>query len=409
MHKKVLPILFVTLLVDMIGSGMIIPIIPVLFTNPASPSFLLPGYSVSMQYFIAGAITAIFGVLQFIAAPLLGELSDVFGRKKLLALGVAVLAIAQMIFGLGITMGSLALLFISRAVAGIGGANFSIAQAAIADVSSPEDRAKNFGLIGAAFGIGFILGPLLGGWLAHIGGASMPFWISGIFGVCNLVFLYFMLPETHHNRKEARHFHIFKGLTNIKEAFSDRQASPVYWASFLYMSGFAFLTTFSGILTVQKYSFSEGLLGTYFGAIGAWVVITQLFILPRVVKKYSERSVLKVTLLSLAAVVAIFPFMPNGTMQFLLIPFIAIPQGLSIATIGALISKSVSAGKQGAALGINGSLIALSQGVIPLLAGVASGVVGITAPFIAGGLLILTAWGILFVFNKVQIKENQAA
>jgi predicted MFS family arabinose efflux permease len=271
-------------------------------------------------------------------------------------------------------------------------------------VSSPENRAKNFGLIGAAFGIGFILGPVLGGWLAHLGGAATPFFVSGMLGVFNLIFLYYMLPETHHNRKEAAHFHIFRGLQNIKEAFNDKDASPVYWASFLYMSGFAFLTTFSGILTVQKYGFSEGLLGTYFGAVGAWVVVTQLFILPFVVKKFSERKVLRVTLALLALSVAIFPFMPNTVSQFLLVPFIAIPQGLSIATIGALISKSVSREKQGAALGINGSLIALSQAMIPLLAGVASGIVGITAPFMVGAFLILAAWTILVVSNKKREK-----
>lgn len=396
MQKKVLLVLFFTLLIDMIGAGMVIPIIPVLFTDPDSHSFLLAGYSVNMQYFIAGAITAVFGIMQFIAAPLLGELSDVFGRKRLLMLGVGVLAVAQMIFGFGITIGSLAVLFISRTIAGFAGANFSIAQAIIADVSKPEERAKNFGLIGAAFGIGFILGPLLGGWLAHLGGSAAPFWFSGILGILNLLFLFYMLPETHQNRRKTEHFHIFKGLQNIKQAFADKDAAPVYWMSFLYMSGFAFLTSFSGVLTVKKYTFSEAMLGTYFGAIGVWVVITQLFVLPLIMKKYRERQVLRFSLIALAVVVGVFPFMPNTIFQFLLIPFIAIPQGLSFAMIGALVSKSVSAEKQGAALGINGSLIALSQGLVPLLAGVASGTVGIIAPFIVGGLLVFSAWSILF-------------
>ena len=399
-QKKVLPILFVTLLVDMIGSGMIIPIIPILFTDPTAPSFLLAGYSVSAQYLVAGAITAIFGLLQFIAAPLLGELSDVFGRKKLLALGVGVLAVAQMVFGFGIVTGSLVLLFVSRAIAGIGGANFSIAQAAIADVSAPEDRAKNFGLIGAAFGLGFILGPVLGGWIAHYAGASAPFWFSGVLGILNLLFLYMFLPETNHNKKEAKHFHILKGLQNIKEAFEDKDASPVYWASFLYMSGFAFFTTFIGILAVGQFGLSAAALGTFFGVVGLWVVITQIFILRVLTKKYSERAILRYTLLVLAVGVLVYPFLPNWLWLFLLIPFIAIPQGLSIANMGALISKSVSAHKQGAALGINGSLIALSQGIIPLLAGIVSGVVGIATPFVAGSALVFFAWSILFLFKR---------
>lgn len=163
MRQKPLLVLFITLLIDMIGIGMIIPIIPILFTDPTSPSFLLAGYSRDAQYLLAGLLTAVFGLMQFLGAPILGELSDVYGRKRLLILGVGVLAISQLLFGFGVEIGSLWLLFISRAVAGLAGANFSVAQASIADVTDPKDRAKNFGLIGAAFGIGFILGPILGG------------------------------------------------------------------------------------------------------------------------------------------------------------------------------------------------------------------------------------------------------
>ena len=392
--------LFSTLLLDMIGTGMVIPIIPILFTDPTSPSFLLAGYSVGAQYFIAGLITALFGLMQFIAAPILGELSDVYGRKRLLTLGVATLAIAQMLFGFGIGIASIALLLVSRAIAGLAGANFSIAQAAIADVSEPHERAKNFGLIGAAFGIGFILGPLLGGWIAHLTGhASSPFWFAGCLGVLNTLFISLFLKETRHNRKEEAHFHIFKGIQNIIVAFKDKEANSLYFTSFLYMSGFTFLTTFSGILSVQKFGFTAGELGTYFGAVGVFIVITQIFILGPLTKRFSERQILNVTLLILALAVAAFPFMPTVILLYAIVPFLAIPQGLSIANIGALISKSVSPGKQGAALGINGSLIALSGGIIPIVAGVGSGVIGLNAPFVVGGLCILWAWSILF-FSK---------
>ncbi len=385
----------------MIGTGMVIPIIPILFTDPASPEFLLTGYSVSNQYLIAGLITALFGLMQFLAAPILGELSDVFGRKRLLTLGVGVLAVAQMLFGFGVSIGSVALLLISRAIAGLAGANFSIAQATIADVSQPHERAKNFGLIGAAFGIGFILGPLLGGWIAHLtGSAAAPFWFAGALGVVNVLFISFMLKETHHNRAEAAHFHIFKGVQNIFAAFRDKDANSLYFASFLYMSGFTFLTTFSGILSVAKFGFTAGDLGTYFGAIGVFIVITQIFILPFITKRFKERQILKVTLFILAFAIALFPFMPTVVLLYAIIPFLAIPQGLSIANMSALISHSVGAGKQGAALGINGSLIALSAGVIPIIAGAGSGAVGLSAPFVVGGICVLWAWSLIFFSKK---------
>ena len=119
-EKRVLTILFVTLLLDVIGIGILIPVIPALFTNPESASFMLAGYSVGAQYFIAGLMTALFGVMQFLAAPLLGDLSDTYGRKKLLTLGVGVLAVAQLIFAAGIALLSLPLLPQAYGRAGVG-------------------------------------------------------------------------------------------------------------------------------------------------------------------------------------------------------------------------------------------------------------------------------------------------
>src|SRR3989338_10341163 len=197
--KKMLPILFVTLLIDMIGIGMVIPLIPILFTEDTLPSFMLQGYPQGAWYLIAGVVIEISGLMQFLAAPLLGELSDIFGRKRLLTLGVAVLALSQLPFGLGVHISSLAVILVSRLIAGIAGANFSIAQASIADVTEPKDRARNFGLIGAAFGTGFILGPILGGWLAHAFNAATPFWIAGAMGAANVAFISIFMPET---RKE---------------------------------------------------------------------------------------------------------------------------------------------------------------------------------------------------------------
>ena len=383
----------------MIGTGMVIPIIPIIFTDPSSHAFLLAGYSKSGQYFIAGLVTALFGLMQFIAAPLLGELSDVFGRKRLLTVGVGVLAISQVLFGFGIEIASIGLILLARAVAGLAAANFSIAQAAIADVTEPKDRAKNFGLIGAAYGIGFILGPLLGGWIAGLtGNPAAPFWLAGALGVANLIFISLFLPETNKNPRAQSAFTLLKGINNIRAAIRDVDARTVYLANFLYISGFTFMTSFLGVLLVGKFGFDATGVGSYFGAVGVWVVITQLFILRIVVKNYSERQILRYSLLFVAASIATQPFLPNAVWLYAAMPFMAVPVGLSMANMTALVSKSVSAEKQGAALGISGSLQALAQGVIPLVAGVGSGFIGIQIPFLAGGVLAFLGWAMLFVF-----------
>lgn len=406
MHKKTLRVLFFTLMLDMIGIGMIIPIIPILFTDPSNPAFLLHGYSSSAQYVFSGALTAVFGVMLFLAAPFLGELSDVYGRKRLLTLGVLVLAFSQFLFGFGIEIGSLTLLFVSRAIAGLAGANFSIAQASIADISEPHERARNFGLIGAAFGIGFILGPVLGGYLASVAhSASAPFWFSGMLGIVNIFLVTFLLPETHRvSKQERQHFHLLKGFSNIRSAFRDHDARPVYMASFLFVSGFAFFTSFIGILLVNRFGQSEAQVGTFFGFVGIWIVITQGFILRVLSKRYTERAILRVTLVLLSGTILAYPFAPSVLWLFALVPFLSIPNGLSMANMTALISKSISPDKQGAALGINGSLNAFSQGVVPLLAGFGSGFLGLSVPFFCGGILVLFAWlSLVFHSRKMSL------
>jgi multidrug resistance protein len=406
MAKKVLPILFLTLLLDMIGAGMIFPVIPIILTDASSPSFLLHGFSVSDQYIIAGLLTALFGIMQFFAAPILGELSDIFGRKKLLMLGVATLAVGQLFFGFAIVIASIPLLFFSRIIAGLAGANFSIAQASIADVTEPHDRAKNFGLIGAAFGLGFVLGPLLGGWIVHLSGlASAPFWLAGALGIVNVLVIYFMLPETKKTSAEVQHkFHLLKGITNIKQAFADKDARGFYGASFVMQLGFAFFTAFIGILLVSKFNFDAGGVGTFFGAVGAWVVVTQLVVLRVLTKKFNERAILRYSLLILAVGLAIYPFLPNEAYLYIAMPLVAIGNGLSVANLTALISKGVSAEKQGAALGINGSLMALAQGTAPVVAGIGSGVLGIASPFVVAGALVVLSWWMLFTADVVRAK-----
>jgi len=395
MERKALSILFFTLVLDMIGIGMMIPIVPIIFTDPTSPSFLLEGIDKQYWYFLAGLTIALFGLMQFFASPILGELSDMYGRKKLMFIGVTILAISNAIFGFGIVTKSLGIIFISRLIGGIAAANFSIAQASIADISTPATRAKNFGLIGAAFGIGFVVGPAIGGYIAHFfDSAAAPFWVASALGVINMISVFFFLPETHPvaDRAEIKKLSFFKAFNNIKIAFTDVNLARIYKTNFLYFAGFAFFTSFSGLYLVQKYSIGEAQLGNYYTVIGIWIIITQVVFLRIITKYWEPLQILRVTMVVVACTSALTPFMPTLFLQYFLIPFIAIPQGLSMANLTALLSSSVEKGRQGVALGINGSLSALSQGLVPVFGGLIGGLLGVQAPFLIGGMCILYAW-----------------
>ncbi len=394
--KNVLLVLFFTLLLDMIGLGMLIPVIPSLFTDPSSPSFLLASYGETGRYVIAGLVTALFGVTQFLAAPILGELSDLYGRKRLLAIGVATLAIANLVFAFGIEVGSLLVLLLSRAIAGLAGANYSVAQAALGDVTAPEERAKAFGLIGAAFGLGFILGPLIGGWLSGAtGNPAVPFLFAGMLGIVNVLLVSFVLPETRVVTGREGKPSMMKAFHNIREAWNDVDARPVYASGFLAILGFAFFTSFIPVFLVERFGFSETTTGIYFAIVGVWIIFAQVVVVRFMTARYSERTILLWSLPILAGTIALQGYVPHEAFLYAMMPVMAATFGLVSTAIPALVSKAVSPERQGAALGINGSLQALTQGIAPLASGIISGIFGLAFSFVVGAALALVSMEII--------------
>lgn len=404
-QKNILPLLFLTLLLDVIGLGMLFPIIPALFTDSTSPSFVLHGYSHNMQYFFAGLTTAVFGVMQFLASPFLGELSDIHGRKKLLLLGVGVLALSNAVFAFGISIGSLVLILGSRAVAGIAGANFSIAQAAIADVTPPELRARNFGLIGAAFGLGFVVGPLLGGWITAVSGnPAVPFYFASFLGLCNVTMVYFIFPETHPTSTSDKKITVLKAFHNIRDALEDIDVRGVYLIGFLAMLGFSFFTSFVTVYLVEKFAFSESMTGTFFAVVGVWIILAQAVVVRFFTARASEYSILAVAIPLLAVVIAVYPFVQNSFYLYFTMPFMASAIALISTCVPSLVSKGVDADKQGAALGINGSLQALTGGIAPLAAGFASSFLGLTGAFLIGAGVVVMAFMVLIATRPRSVR-----
>ena len=233
-RNAVLPI-FLTVFIDLIGFSILIPVFPLLINN--TPFRVTPaGWSARDGLIMLGWLQAMYPFCTFIAAPVLGQLSDRFGRKPILAFSIAGTAVGYVIFAFGISSKSIPLLFLGRAIDGLTGGNIAVAQAAIGDVSDDTNRAKNFGMIGAAFGLGFIIGPYLGGRLSaphrsfyglfHTPGwfqATTPFWFAAGLCVVNCAFVLSRFPETIRHKDPDKRINIATAVQNVGRGF----ASPL--------------------------------------------------------------------------------------------------------------------------------------------------------------------------------------
>lgn len=401
-NNKPLYVVLLTLFVDMLGYGILIPVIPQLLGNENSPISILPiSFSADQGYILLGFLVGIFPLMQFISTPILGQLSDRYGRRKILALALSGTCVSHLAFAYAILTRNLPLLFLSRAVDGITGGNISVAQAAIADLSTPENRAKNFGLTGAAFGLGFIIGPYLGGKLSDPNlvswfDASTPFWFAAIISFVNVLSVLIFFPETLKVKNLEAKIEWLKSIRNIAAAYTMKGVRQIFISSFLFQAGFTFFTTFFSIYLIQKFNFNQGNIGEFFAYIGIWIILSQVFITRWIAKKYSEPKVLQISLIGVGVLVAAH-FLPQVAWGLLFVaPLFAIFIGLSQANLVALISRSVGPDVQGEILGVNSSLNALAQAVPPIMSGYIAALITPNTPLIISSVIVIFS-GLVFI------------
>ncbi|MEO5646536.1 MAG: MFS transporter [Candidatus Paceibacterota bacterium] len=413
MHKKssTIWIVFFTILVDMLGVGILIPVIPLLLTDPAY-AYHLP-IAVRSGYIVLGFLTAIFPLMQFIATPILGQLSDHVGRKKVLAFSLGGTALSYVVFAIGIIFKNIPLLFASRALDGITGGNIAVAQAAIADESEPQDRARNFGLIGAAFGIGFIIGPFLGGELSnpHLVSwfnATTPFWFAAGLSFLNMLSVIFFFNETLKEKTKAK-IRALQSLINIQAALVSEKFRRFFITSFLYTAGFTFFTTFFGVFLIQRFGYDQGDIGLYFAFVGICIALTQGILTGFIGKHFSSLKIIPVALFIFSLTLLALGL---NTIPWLMY-VITIPQcisiGLVMANLTAVVSNQSADNEQGKILGITASVQALGQAIPPIISGYLAATLSARAPVLtAAALVLISAFMFLFLvvpaFNKKEAK-----
>lgn len=354
--KAALPFIFTTILLDAIGLGVVIPVFPKLIADMTGG-----GMSVAAGY--GGWLSFTYAIMQFVFAPILGNLSDSIGRRPVLLISLMGLSADYVLLALAPNIGWL---FVGRALAGILGASHTTASAYIADISTPETKAQNFGLIGAAFGIGFVLGPVIGGVVGQFG-VRMPFWVSAALALINLLYGWFIVPES--LPKELRRAFDWKRANPLGSLAHLRKypmvASLIAALLLLYISNHGLESTWT-YYVIEKFHWHEAEIGYSLGAFGIMMVMVQGFLIRIVMVRLGVRLAVIIGFSLRMLGNFLFAFASQGWMLYAII----VPHVLGfVATpaLQAIVSDNVPANEQGELQGVLGSMMSVNQIVGPLL------------------------------------------
>jgi multidrug resistance protein len=372
-------VVFVTVFIDLLGFGIIIPLLPFYAETFGATAFTV------------GLLATSFSLMQFIFAPIWGRLSDRVGRRPIILLGLLGSCLSYLGFGMA---GTLTALFAARIFAGIAGANIPTAQAVVADLTTPENRARGMGMVGAAFGLGFIFGPAIGGFLSRYGYA-MPAFFASALSLANFVAAWFLLPET--LKPEHRAIERVGRMDALRTALARPHLPLLLLIGFLVVAAFsAFESTFA-LFAERTYAFHASTIGYVFAFVGIILVIVQGFLVGKVVRHIGEHHIVPASL----AIVAIGLLMIPGTRSVaaLLVAngVMAVGMGFNNPALMSLVSRYTAAEDQGGVMGLTQSLNSLARIIGPMWGGFAFDNLGIGMPYIS-------AAGIMAIASAIAIR-----
>ena len=346
--------------------------------------------------------------MQFLGSPVLGALSDRKGRKPVLSYALVGSIIGYVIFAIGIIEENIWLLFGGRIIDGITGGNIAVIYSAIADISDEQSKTKNFGLVGMAFGLGFIIGPFIGGitsnpdivsWFSY----ATPFWLSAILTGINLLLVQAYFPETLKTRSN-KPISVFSGFYKFAQAFKLKRFRTLFLVIFLVFLGFTFFTQFLDVFLIEKFNFEQIHIGRIFAYIGIWIALTQGLITRYVSHYIAPQKVLSVSLLGVAVFVIALTIPTSWTTLLFVLPFVSIFQGLNQPNLLSILSNKAEEDIQGEVLGINQSLQSLGLTIPPIIAGVIISM-DINLPLLVAGSCMAAAW-LLFMVTGAGKKDQ---
>lgn len=375
--RERLPLLFFTVLVDLIGFGIVLPVLPFYAAD-----FGADGLQ-------TGLLFSIYSLVQLVMAPIWGRISDRIGRRPVLILGLLGSGAAYLVFA---RADSLSLLFLSRIVGGVGGSTIPVAQAYIADVTPPARRAGNMGLIGAAFGLGFVIGPVLGGLLSEVspGAPAAPGYAAAALCVTNAFAAILFLPES--RRPGATGITArFNPSASVAHAVSSPQILITLGAYLSMTTAFSILHPTLSLLASERFTVGAREVGYLFTLLGLVSAIVQGGVVRKVVPRIGERSLLRVSAVPFAF--GLFLMGVSSTIPIFLsgLVLVGIGYGCAVPSVLGLLSRAVEPERQGAILGLGQSVGSLARVLGPGMAGALFDV-RLAFPYLAGALLMVVCF-----------------
>jgi DHA1 family tetracycline resistance protein-like MFS transporter len=393
MHKNkqaAIPVLFLTIFIDLLGFGIVFP--------------LLPGYAKELKIEDAyiGILMGSFAFVQFFATSFWGALSDKIGRRPVILISTLISFVAYFVFGFANTF---TIILISRILSGFGSGNISAAQAYIADITAPEERAKKMGIIGAAFGLGFAFGPSLGGLIQTQLGIEWVGFVAAGLCLLNFVLAYFILPESYHNRDTKRKLN-YLPILPIVNAFKDYGVMLVMLINVIYMISSFMFNVSANMLWNDKNKFDPQQIGFVFSFIGVCTAITQGLLIGWFVKKFSEVRLMLMSIIILAVCMITITLVPPAHFipyELMILALLALGNGMLRPTAMAILSRLTDRTRQGMIMGVFASLSSLSMGIGAAIA-TPMYALGWNNPFYIGAGLLVVPILLIFVLRGVLFK-----
>jgi DHA1 family tetracycline resistance protein-like MFS transporter len=348
--------ILITLVLDAMGFGLIMPVMPALLRE-------IGDIPLSDAALVGGVLSTVFAVMQFLCGPLIGSISDRFGRRPVLLGSLFVMAVDYIIMALAQTFW---LLFIGRVIGGVTAATQSTATAVIADISKPEEKAARFGLVGAAFGLGFVLGPMIGGILAEYG-TRAPFYAAAALAAANMTFGYFVMPETVTDRtRRAFTWKRANPLGAFAHVSLNPQVRPFLLMFFLYQIAFFVYPVIWSYFTTARFGWSESTIGLSLAAFGLSMAIVQGGLIRFILRWFGDRGTVLYGLIFNTFAFVVLALVTEGWMALLFTPITALG-AVVIPALQGILSKMTADDSQGELQGVLSSISALGMILSPLL------------------------------------------